>query len=610
MWLLLLLPLAFGASLDVNAGYVIESNLLIEANLTDTSWLGIYGYVNSNLEKKDYTYYISPLAAVINLNPPNEVRVADLNLYNSVEYPRSSIQWYAIVSPSGDVNLYELNDACDNNVDDLLEGNFTPDTLPSLTYDKNTFIVVNDRNLCALYAETSFGKRIYLLEWNGEPVYLSKISDFNLGGTVYNFAFLITVPPQLYLYLARENIICGDLVCDPGETNCSDCINLEINVSPDSKEANIGTSVTYTVTLTNNGNSDLLVSLSLREITAPGTYAASFSETNVTVPAGDVRAVSLVIGASDPGTYGFVVEGNVRGVSITSNEFVLVVVSPTPEETTEEGGGVVEENAPTSTEENLAPILTPRGYYIPWMGCISYINVFSPDVVEVGVDENVTVSVIVQNAGTCEENIIFSVEGYDSYFVDENSFSLSSKSAKTLDVVFTGEKQGVYEVKLKAKGFYTSTRKMILRVVGKQVIERGCISKLMFMTPDVMELVEGEEINAAAEVKNEGTCLEDVEIRLIKQSMGTEVLLDRRDIKIPPGERYIYRPPRLATGEYKLYLSSGPLKDEVSIVVRPRSVVTGVAEELLLRSRFAVLILMIVVLLAALSYLRSRYLSS
>ncbi|NPA87047.1 MAG: hypothetical protein GXO00_03495, partial [Candidatus Diapherotrites archaeon] len=85
--------------------------------------------------------------------------------------------------------------------------------------------------------------------------------------------------------------------------------------------------------------------------------------------------------------------------------------------------------------------------------------------------------------------------------------------------------------------------------------------------------------------------------------------IDSKEVKLPPGERFLYKPPKLAAGEYTLKVSAGNLEKTVIIVVRPRSAVAGVVEEIVLQARFALLVLLLLVVLGAISYIRSRYLT-
>ena len=607
-----------GAAIDVNAGYTIDVNLFISTPVTGTTWLGLYGSVGAISGKYSWTYYSTPFAQITNLTPTNEVRLAELNLTKTaVGYPSvsSPSNWYAVVSPASDVNLYYLNTSCDDNIDVLIEGNFCPECLPSKTYDTNSWIVVNDRNLCAKETNLYTGILSYVLEWNGLPVYLTPLQNFTLDGNTYNFAFLVSVDGNdLYFYLTRKNIVCGDGVCDPGEeTNCGDCVSLTITVNPTSQEANAGDVASYAVELKNEGNRDLVVYLSLEEVSVPSgsSYAVTFSERNVTVAANSTYSVALTLASNDPGDYRFRVIGTVAEVNVPSNTFLFRVLSPTTEQPPPEGG------APAPTEENVTPVeenkivVTPRGYYIPWLGCISYLHVFSPDEVTLYLNEEKNVPVVIQNAGSCDENITFYIEGIEENFyeIPETNFFLQKRTTKALQVLFRGVKPGVYEVHLVARGFYESKRKMTVVVLGEEKGVVGCDSRVMIMAPDVVEIVEGEEFNTVLEIVNEGTCIESVKIRLTKESAGVTVTIDARDLKLPPGERFLYKPPRLAADEYKLTAQAGGLTKEVLIVVKPRSVVSTVVEEIIVRARFVILLILLLIVLGAASYIRSRYFS-
>ena len=51
------------------------------------------------------------------------------------------------------------------------------------------------------------------------------------------------------------------------------------------------------------------------------------------------------------------------------------------------------------------------------------------------------------------------------------------------------------------------------------------------------------------------------------------------------------------------------MEKDVTIIVKPKSAVTGVVTELILQARLAILVILLLVVLGAVSYIRSRYLS-
>ena len=616
----LLSPVQAG-SVEVNAGKVYETNIIVEHPLSGTSWVGIYTSVAPLSSKKGWDYFLTPFAQITNLSPSN-VQEAELNLSKSVGYTGEMNNWYAVISPSSDANLYDLNSTCEENIDLLIEGNFCDDCVPSKTYDENAWILVNDRNLCSRKTLLYGSIPAYLLEWNGFPVYLSPLNNFSLDGNTYNAAFLVSADGNdLYFYLTRKNTFCGDGVCDPGETNCADCISLTITVSPSVQEINAGGLAPYAISLTNNGENNLYVSLSLRAISSPGSYSASFSEGNLYVPAGETANTALMVGAADPGNYAFQVIGTVNGVEVPSNTFNLIVKSTTTEENESGGGGGGGAPPPetNNVEENLLPteenrvVVTPRGYYLPWLGCISYLHVFSPDSVTLYLDENRYVPVVVQNVGTCDENISFSIGGVEKNFyeLDTNIFTLPKRKTRTLQILFKGYKPGVYHVRFSAKGYYTSTRDMTLIVKGESVQKQHCTSNILLLAPDVVEAHEGEEFNSILEVRNEGTCIEPVSLKLTKKSVGgAEIIVDARNLKLPEGERFDYKPPRLAAGEYTLSAKAGNISKTVSIIIKPQSAVSNLAEQIVVQARYAILLFLLIMLLGAISYVRSRYFST
>lgn len=624
-YLLLVVNLAFSAELNVSSGYTYEVNVLVQKPLQNTSWLGIYGFLSSTHSKHSWTYYLGPFAQITNLSPTNEVREVELNLLDTTKtlaYPDyNEDDWYVVLSQSTDVNLYDLNSTCEKNVDALIDGNFCSECLPSETYKKNTFILVNDRNLCAREVNLYDGILSYLLEWNGRPVYLTPLHDFTLDGNAYNFAFLVSADGNdFYLYLTRKSIYCGDGVCDPGEEgNCSDCVSLTISVSPTSQEINVNGTAEYNVLLKNTGSNDLTVNLSLRLVAGDENgYTYDLAATTTTVASNSEKLLRLVIGASKAGVYTFQVIGTVGSVEVPSNNFQLKVLSPPSTEQNQQtppsiggAGTPPEQNQEITPTKEKNIVITPRGYYIPWLGCISYLHVFSPDSITLYLNEEKNVPVVIQNAGTCDEEINFFILGVDSnfYVIPETSFPLKKHQSRTIDITFKGVKPGVYDVTFVAKGYYESRRKMTLIVKGEAKETRHCKSNVLLMAPDVVELVEGEEFNTVLEVDNEGTCIEDVEITLTKKVGGATVIIDRRSLKLPPGERFFYKPPRLAAGEYNLHATAGGMEKDVMIIVKPKSAVTGVVTEIILQARLAILVILLLVVLGAVSYIRSRYLS-
>ncbi len=616
----LLLP-HLHAELNVSGGYIYEVSLIVEAPLSGTTWLGLYGFVDSVPQKFSASYFETPFAIVSNLTPTDTVREVELNLQKTLAYPSYSSEsnWYVLVSPSGDVNLHSLSSTCDANVDALVEGNFCEGCTPSLTYEENDTVYVNDVNYCAKRAVLYGEVNTYLLEWNGYPVYLTPLREFNLDGNLFNFAFLVSADgSDLYLYMARNFAVCGDGVCDPGEEgNCGDCVSLEVNVSPDTQEINAGEATQYTVTLTNTGDNDLDVSLYLSKVSGPENYTYTFDATSLTVLSHSSRDLTLTLAASDGGAYLFRVIARVNEVNVPSNSFYLIVRTPTTEEN-EETGGEAGGGAAPPPEENITPppeenkiVVTPRGYYVPWLGCVSYLHVYSLDAVKLALNEEKNVPVVIQNAGTCEENVELNVMGLPPGFTKglPKRITLSKGQSVTVDVTFVGASPGSYRGTISARGYYEAKREISVIVSGEKKVEKNCESRVMILSPDVITIVEGEDINRAAEIINEGTCIEEVDVKLTKSIEGTPVIIDSRQKMLPEGERYIYAPPKLAAGEYELNITAGGYTKTSKIIVKPQSAVTSVAEALVIRARFFLLALLLLVLLAAVSYIRSRYLS-
>ncbi len=601
-WFLLLLGVAY--SVEVTGGHISEVNIIRSIPLEDSPWLGVYGLIAPETGKRHWTYYVTPLG-YFDLSPPtSETVVAGVS--GSPSYVGDMNNWYVLVSVYNDVNLYDLDPACGVNPDPYFEGNFTR-FFPRETYAVEENVQVNGITYCALRADTP--TYTYFLLDDNRPVVLSPLRTFLMEGNLWNFSLLLSLntTTRYYMYLVREVPYCGDLVCDPGEENCSDCQLLDIVVTPVARDGNIGSPSSFTVTITNYGPS-VDVNLSLEVISGEVTY--TFSSNPVSVNTLSSSSVTLSVVPQSEGTHTL----RVRGNGIPSNVF-YVVVRVTEEE--EEvgggggggGGGITEENV--LVEENEVPVRVAGGYYIPWLDCTSSIFIFAPDEVEVPLDGNVSVVYIVRNSGSCVENIVTGVRGLPEGMVEveDNTFYLSPGNSKRVVAIFFGRRGGTFEGVIFATGYYTAEKKIGVVVSGDVVTsETGCESSVSIVAPEEVEQPEGEEWNTLVVVENLGTCTERVDIKLYRLGPTGELLVDGRDSVIPPGERLEYTPPSLSAGDYVLRVTVDGRRDEVRIRVTPRGIVGGV-NELITTSGSIVILIILLILAAIISYLRYRYLS-
>jgi len=608
--------------LNVSPGHVYEVNILIQYPIgPDTSWAGAYGDLTVDSPKLS-SYYDSAFGYV-------DIGPADVNdTTSSVQLFDSSKKlvvtdlnnWFFAMSKSPDVNFYALQDTCDQNLDALLsDGNFCAECTPNKTFDENAYIFVDDVNYCARATTVYEGVPVYvLLAPDGNVVYLSRVGTYEILGDTHNYGVLISVPSvtRFYIYLVPSRRYCGDGICESDETTCSDCLALSMTVNPTHQEANVGQSVHYTVTFRNNGFYNMILDLALRLASGDAnSFEGSLSADRITLAVGEEKNVTVSAAGNAAGDYEMYVyaHDSYRDVNYTSPHFSLHVVAPAPppeenEQAPSSGGAGGELNAPEETNQIIQ--LETGGFYIPWARCISNIGVSGPDRVNSKLEENVVINVLVQNGGTCEENIEVNVDMRPSedISIEPRTFSVRPGEGQRVTLHVVPKKSGLHYITFHVMGLVPYERRMELMVSKERATGTAgeCESSVLIVSPENIAIVEGEDINTVL-IKNMGTCREPVEIVLTKRVSGTDIVLDKKSFSFSPGESYHYVVPKLAAGEYYLAIKAGNVEKTSKITVTPRPVFSNIGD-FMARARLASFAFLLLVLIVLAGYLRYRYL--
>ncbi len=595
-------------AVELPAGRITELNV-IYVETVKGSWVGIYGDVGLQTEKENALFYAYPFLQFSFIVSPavGEVSatsaVVELNTMKALLAPEGN--WYIAVSPSSSVDFSSLEGTCEENLDALITGDFSPDCLPSKTYTLEGNIVVMGKSYCAKYALVGENNvPTYVLDFNGVPVYLSPISYYQ----AYDANFLVLLAADankdFYIYLVRENPVCGDLVCDPGEeAYCSDCYEMRVYGL---RNITLGQSLDINVWVRYVGSGSrpiaLIVETNVPYTQNPGWYNFSYN---------DEKNFSVVFTPQTTGTkYATLrLTDFLQTVKYLEQNISFVVSAPPTEENqpSEETGGA----APPPEENVQPPEELPEGaIYIPELGCYSYVHIFGSDVVRAAPEENVTVPLMITAAGTCDETVHIYVHGIPEewYTVEWNGRTIPAGESVPLRLYIRPTQQGEFTVRITAKGYSTDQFSFVLVVSGEYAgtVQAACSHAVLIMAPSEMVVAEGEELNNII-VRNMGTCVEDVSLRLVRVLEGQEYDVDTKSLKLNKGERYVYIFPKLVAGEYRLYAKAGSQEKVVDITVMPKGV-TSVLAESLASYRWLVLVVLILLVISALTYVRYRYL--
>ena len=603
----------------ISPGRIYEVNLLVHYPLSpEDSWAGVYGDVGVK-RPESADYYSSPFGSVeispadlddvtasAELADPNrKLRVTDLN------------NWYVVLSENGELDFHSLRSTCDESLDvhfpsgDFCSGSCTPDS----TFAREENIVVEGKSYCARTARIYENVPVYvLLAEDSSVVYLSKVGEYNILWERHNFGFLVSLlsPTTFYIYLVPAKRYCGDGICGSDEfSNCpEDCVSIRVQVTPTYAEANAGQTVKYAAILKNNGSMDVFPRLYVRLVSGEGNNCSvDVSPSSVTLTKGSEKNVTVSVTASAPGEYKMVLTAESEGIEFNSNAFVLRVLSPPQEET---NGSAPSLAPPTGevdvSETNEVVQLETGGFYIPWARCISNIGISGPDRVNSRLEENVVIRVYVQNGGTCEEDMEIEVEitPEEEVVVNPGRFTLQPGEGKGVLLHVSPRRPGLHYVKVSAKGLVAQTHRMELFVSAERAGGKGgCESNVSISLPDEIAVVEGEDIYTVV-VKNAGSCREPVIIILSKRVGGKDIVLDRKEVRLSPGESYHYVVPRLAAGEYVLKVRAGSVEREARITVAAKPLLP--APEGAVPVYVVPLAVLLVLLLVLAGYVRYRYL--
>ncbi len=617
---LLVTAIAAG-EVNVSPGHVYEVNLLVSYPVgPETSWAGIYGDLTVSSPQRS-SYYDSPFGYV-RIGPADLNEVTGSTVLNARDQlvVTNLSDWFIALSPSPDVNFYDLRGSCDENLDALLsDGNFCPACTPNKTFDQNVIITVDDRNYCARSTEIYGGTPVYLLlAPDGKVVYLARVGEYNIMGGTHNYGLLLSIPhpEDFYVYLVPSRRYCGDGICEPGETSCSDCVALDIGVNPTSRDANVGQPASYILTFRNRGFYNMLLNLALRLASGDSnSFTGSLSTTSLALSTGSEANVVATLAGLAPGDYEAYVfaKDSFRDVNYSSPHFTLHVLAPPQQETNNApppspGGAAGETNAPQ--EQNTVIKLETGGFYVPWARCISNLGISGPDRVNSKLEENVAINVLVQNGGTCEENVEVNVQikPAEDFSVSPTSFSLKPGEGKSVVLHVVPKHPGLHEIIVYVNGLVRFSHKMELMVSRERATAgpRNCKSSVLIVSPEKIAVVEGEDINTVL-VKNAGTCKEHVVISLVKKVGGADMVLDKKDFFLSAGETYHYVMPKLAPGDYELKIVAGNVEKVSQITVTPRPMFSDLGS-LTSRARLAGFAFLLLLLLVLAGYLRYRYL--
>lgn len=611
---------AASGELNICPGSIYEVNLLIQYPLSsNVSWAGIYG--DLNVESPEDANYYSSAFGYVEINPADlNDHTASVGLDNSNKKLRVTdlTNWYLVMSENGDLNFLSLRSTCDENLDSLLsEGNFCDACSPNITFDRNEYILVDDTNYCARVTDIYENVPAYiLLADDSNVVYISKVGDYNILGDSHNFGLLISLPDttRFYIYLVPAERYCGDGICDPGEpSNCSDCVSISLNVTPTSIEANAGQTVQYNATLENTGFRNVSSSLSVHLISGDESdWSATLSSSTPTLSAGSETNITISATANASGTYEMVLTADCNGLEFNSNVFALSIPSSS--------AGDENSSAPSSTpssgdSNNLetndanAVQLDTGEFYIPWARCISSIRLSGPDRVNSKLDENVVINILVQNSGTCDENVEVNVgvSPAEDISADPDYFSLEPGERRQVSLHVVPKRSGLHHITISVGSLVARTHRMDLFVSNERAAggSGGCESSIQIESPEDLVIVEGEDANAIP-VKNTGTCREYILIVLAKQVGGADIVLDRKELHLSGGESYHYLIPKLAAGEYVLRIESKGVEKRSKIKVVAKSLFS-VEEDVLVRARLAAVVFMVMLLFFVGGYLRYQY---
>jgi len=607
------------ADVNVLPGRVYEVNVFVIAPLdTNATWLGIYGDIGTDYVRRDWTYFSTPFGS-FTVSPPPGVSNPTVSVSSgkAVSIPiYIPNHWYAAISTLSDVNLYDLEGTCDTNIDALIPGTFAPDYLPSKTFSSEANVLLNGKEVCVREAYVTPANIPVLLARDGNvPVYISPVGLYTVNGSPAEYVFLASAPGSttFYLYLLRNTPECGDYVCDPGEeTNCpSDCVTIKITADKTSADVNVNQSAQFILTLhneTNTINVDVNVVISGSAPPGSSTYTYTLGKHILLVKRLDTNSTILTVTPHVAGTFTLRAAAYLGGVEV--DHVTLTVVAhapPPPPEENATGGGAP---PPPPPEENLQIIpIEGGGYWIPSLKCISNIQVVGPDRVQTSVDRNTHIGIILQNAGTCDENIHVTVKGVPSAWVSlsPTEYHLKGGESVTLPLSITPKQPGIYNVTVTGKGYTGGYQSFQLLVSPKGAAEAGaCKHDVIIVAPEEISIKEGQEVNGIL-ISNAGTCREPVTILVRKKVGGMEVVLDKKEFYLSPGEKYVYHMPKLASGDYELFLSAGNASKQSKIHVLPPPVLGGFSETLV-RMRWALLLVMFIILIGAIGYVRYRYL--
>ncbi len=607
------------AEVNVTAGYVKETNLFVAVPLKENAtWVGIYGKVTFDTELRSWQYYSTAFGS-FSIQPPPEVEYISLDTEKILALYYIPNHWFGALSESSDVNLYDLSGTCDQNVDALIEGNFCEECIPSKTFTSEENILLNGRTVCAKYAyltdDDGTKVPLYLALYDGNVVYISPIGIYSVSGTETHFMFMVSAPGQttFHVYLLRDRAQCGDYVCDPGEeTNCpGDCVKITITSNATSADVNVGDSVNFILTVKNETNTyDVDVNLVISSTPSPGesTYTYELSPSVVHVLRLDSNTALLTITPHAAGIYYIRVSAYLGSQEVDHVTITIHAVAPEEEETPSGGGGGAA--PPPSEEENLEAVpIAGGGYWLPALGCISNIQVVGPDRINALLEENVAVNISLQNAGTCDENVSVTVEGVpdDWVYLPQRSYTLAGGEGIMLPLHIFTKSPGVYTVRVTAMGYTGGYHEFQLLVAKERApTAERCTHNIVVVAPEEISVSEGEDVNNII-VSNAGTCREQVTILVKKRVGDLEVILDKKEFYLSPGERYVYNMPKLASGDYMLFLSAGNVSKESKIHVLPPPVL-GELSETFVRLRWALVLIMFIVLIGAIGYVRYRYL--
>ncbi len=609
------LPLAW-SEVNVVAGNVYEVNVIVVSPIEpNATWLGVYGNVGEDGVRRSWDYFSTAFGQFTVSPPPTvtSVSISGRTLAVPILLPN---HWFVGISESPDVNLYDLNGTCDANVDALIDGNFCSDCLPSKTFATDVNVTLNGKTVCASTAYvTSDLVPVYLLEYNGFPVYVSPVGVYTWTGPSPAFMSLISVPgtTTFSVYLLRDRFLCGDYVCDPGEEeNCtSDCVAISIAADPTSADVNVEQTATFVITVSNETNTlDVDVNIVVSSDIAPGdsTYTYSLTRDVVFVPRLDENTSVLSVTPHAAGTYTLRVSAYLGGTEVDHVTITVVAHAPESEEEEETGGGGGGVAPPPEENVEAVPI-EGGGYWIPALGCISNIQVVGPDRVTALLEENVAVNIFLQNAGTCDENVHVDVSGVpdDWVYLPQRDYTLKGGEGVALPLHIYTKAPGVYTVTVTGKGYTGGYHRFQLLVAKERAkAAEKCTHNIIVVAPEEVTVVEGEDVNNIL-ISNAGTCREPVSILVKKRVGDLEVVLDKKEFYLSGGEKYVYNMPKLASGEYELYLSAGNVSKTSKIHVAPPPVL-GEFSETLVRLRWALILVMFIILIGAIGYIRYRYL--